>query len=171
VERVVHETRTLKRSSRAVQDALDSADIESIVEQLPDSTRTAKEAAKGIGCGVAQIAKSILFVGKRSNRTVMVIASGVNRIDESKVKSHFGEEIEKATPEQVRTATGYAIGGVPPCGHISELEIYIDEDLLELEALWAAAGTPNAVFRILPAQLEKLTKGKVINVTKNKNSA
>ena len=164
------EKTSLKRSARAVQDALDAAGVACVVEQLPDSTRRAKDAAKAIGCDIAQIAKSILFVKQSSGQTVMVIASGVNRIDEGKVQLHLGEEIKQATPDQVRAATGYAIGGVPPCGHVSELVIFLDEDLFALDSLWAAAGTPNAVFRILPAQLKRLTNGKVIDVAKNKTS-
>jgi prolyl-tRNA editing enzyme YbaK/EbsC (Cys-tRNA(Pro) deacylase) len=155
----------LKQSAQAVQDALASAGLECQVVELPASTRTAKEAARAIGCTVAQIAKSIVFKASKSGRPVLVVASGVNRINEAAITSSLGEPIEKAPPEFVRETTGFAIGGVPPCGHVQSLTTFIDRDLLDLQVIWAAAGTPNAVFRIDPEHLAPLTRGKILDIT------
>lgn len=156
---------SLKSSARAVQDFLESRGVSLKVVELPASTRTAKEAAAAIGCTVAQIAKSIVFRARESGRAVMVVASGTNRIHEPTVAGHLGEKLGKASPEFVREATGFAIGGVPPCGHATPVEIYLDRDLFDLEELWAAAGTPNAVFALKAEDLLKLTEGTVIDVT------
>lgn len=156
---------SLKKSARTIQNILKSDGLECRVVELPASTRTAKEAARAIGCSVAQIAKSIVFKAVESGRAVLVVASGVNRINEEAVAAGFGEPIEKASPEFVREVTGYAIGGVPPCGHAQSLTIFIDRDLLELGELWAAAGTPNAVFRLEPEHLVQLTRGKTLEIT------
>lgn len=154
----------LKRSAQAVQEALDAAGVECNVVELPASTRTAQQAAAAIGCSVAQIAKSIVFRAAESGRAVLVIASGANRIDEGSIADRLGEPIAKASPDFVRDATGFAIGGVPPCGHSTELQIFIDRDLLALPLLWAAAGTPNAVFSLEPDQLLELTGGTVVDL-------
>jgi prolyl-tRNA editing enzyme YbaK/EbsC (Cys-tRNA(Pro) deacylase) len=156
---------SLKHSARAVQDALAAAGLDCTVVELPASTRTAQEAATAIGCSVAQIAKSIVFRTADSERAVLVIASGAKRIVPARLESVLGEQLEKATPEFVRATTGYAIGGVPPCGHRQPVMVFIDRDLFELATLWAAAGTPNAVFALSPAQLLALTGGTVIAVT------
>lgn len=162
--------RKLKHRAQAVQDALDRAGLPCQVVELSTSTRTAKEAAAAIGCTVAQIAKSIVFRTQPSSRAVLVIVSGKNRVDESAVASQLGEPIVKASPEFVRNATGYVIGGVPPCGHSGELSIFVDSDLLALPEIWAAAGTPNAVFSLKPDQLVRLTGGCVLRVRSGRNS-
>lgn len=154
----------LKKSAQAVQDALAASGLGFEVVELPASTHTAREAADAIGCTVAQIAKSIVFRA-RSGNPVLVIASGVNRIDEAAVASHLGEPVAMATPDFVREATGFAIGGVPPCGHPRPLPVLIDQDLLDLDRIWAAAGTPNAVFALEPKDLPRLTNGTVLAVT------
>lgn len=155
----------LKHSAQAVQDALAASGLECRVVELPASTRTAKEAAQAIGCSVAQIAKTIVFKTSQTQRAVLIIASGVNRVNEDAVVSSLGEPIEKALADFVREATGYAIGGVPPCGHPRPLTTFVDRDLLALDALWAAAGTPNAVFRIEPGDLVRVTGGQVLEIT------
>lgn len=155
----------LKHSAQAVQDALAASGLECRVVELPASTRTAKEAAQAIGCSVAQIAKTIVFKTSQTQRAVLIIASGVNRVNEDAVVSSLGEPIEKASADFVREATGYAIGGVPPCGHPRPLTTFVDRDLLALDALWAAAGTPNAVFRIEPGDLVRVTGGQVLEIT------
>lgn len=155
---------TLKKSAQAVQEALAASGLALHVVELPDSTRTAREAAAAIGCTVAQIAKSIVFRAA-SGRAVLVIACGTNRIDEAAIAARLGEPLEKATPDFVRQSTGYAIGGVPPCGHVQPLHVFIDQDLLELDVVWAAAGTPNAVFALEPAHLLRLTNGTVLKVS------
>ncbi|MBZ0114738.1 MAG: YbaK/EbsC family protein [Thermoanaerobaculia bacterium] len=134
------------------------------VVELPASTRSAKEAAFAIGCKVDQIAKSIVFRATESDRAVMVVVRGSHRVDEGQVATAVGEAIEKATPDFVREATGYAIGGVPPCGHLHPVLVLLDEGLRDFEALWAAAGTPNAVFSLTPEQLVELTGGRLLDV-------
>lgn len=129
-----------------------------------ESTRTAKDAAAAIGCEVAQIAKSLVFRTEPSDRAVLVIASGANRVDPAKVAAALGEGIGKADADLVRARTGFAIGGVPPLAHAEPLITFIDEDLLTLPEIWAAAGTPNAVFKLTPAELVQLTMGRVIAV-------
>jgi prolyl-tRNA editing enzyme YbaK/EbsC (Cys-tRNA(Pro) deacylase) len=130
------------------------------VVELPASTHTAVEAAAAVGCGVEAIAKSLVF-RTAGGRPVLVIASGVNRVDETRVGELVGEQISRADPDFVRTSTGFAIGGVPPVGHSLEPITFIDEDLLQRETIWAAAGTPRAVFQLTPAQLVELTAGTV----------
>ena len=147
-----------------VQDALTAAGLETRVVEMPQSTRTAADAAKAIGCEVAQIAKSLVFRGRESGAAVMVIASGTNRVNESTIAAVIGEPIGKADAEFVRASTGYAIGGVPPIGHSMPIRTLIDEDLLRFEHIWAAAGTPNAVFELTAADLPRITRGDVIRV-------
>ena len=115
--------------------------------------------AAAIGCTVAQIAKSVVFRLPASDRAVVVIASGVNRVDEGKVAALLGEAIGKADANFVRAATGFVIGGVPPVGHAQPVRILVDEDLLGFAEIWAAAGTPNAVFPLTPAELLRITGG------------
>ena len=147
-----------------VQQALDELGIVTEVTVLPDSTRTAKEAALAVGCQVAQIAKSIIFQGRESKQPVLVIASGINRIDEAKIGVMVEEKIAQAKPEFVRDKTGYAIGGVPPLAHNEPITTIIDQDLLQYDRIWAAAGTPKAVFRLTPDQLVRATGGLVAEV-------
>jgi prolyl-tRNA editing enzyme YbaK/EbsC (Cys-tRNA(Pro) deacylase) len=117
------------------------------VVEFDESTHTAQEAADAIGCTVAQIAKSILF-RSASGKPVLVIASGVNRVDEKKLRALLGEKIERASPEFVKEATGFEVGGVPPVAHKSPCLVFLDEDLKAFATVWAAGGTPNAVFEI-----------------------
>lgn len=135
------------------------------VLEFEASTRTSEEAAAAIGCSVAQIAKSLVF-RSASGRPVLVIASGANRVDEKKVGSLIGEKIARADPDFVREQTGFAIGGVPPVGHSTRPVALIDEALTALEEIWAAAGTPNAVFRLTPADLLALTGGTVASLAR-----
>jgi prolyl-tRNA editing enzyme YbaK/EbsC (Cys-tRNA(Pro) deacylase) len=155
---------SLKPSAQKVQDALAALGFANQVVELPDSTRTSVEAAAAVGCEVGQIAKSLIFAGKQSGRGVLVIASGSNRVDEKKVKSLVGEGIERAGADFVRSATGFVIGGVPPVGHATPLTTLIDEDLLQYGQIWAAAGHPNAVFPLTPAELVAMTGGAVAKV-------
>lgn len=159
-------TEPLSESARRVQRALAAAGIVAQVVELPQSTRTAVEAAATIGCRVEQIAKSVIFRRVDTGSPVLVIASGPNRVDERRVASHLKAEIAKADAEFVRSSTGFAIGGVPPLGHDVPVETLIDEDLLRLEVIWAAAGTPHAVFSVKPDQLVRATGGAVVPVSK-----
>ena len=134
------------------------------VLEFDESTRTAAEAAAAIGCTVAQIAKSMIFRAAESDRPVLVITSGSVRVDVNKVASLLGESIKRASPDFVRENTGFAIGGVPPVAHRVEPIVLIDESLFDLDCLWAAAGTPNAVFRLLPEDLSRLTSGVIADI-------
>ena len=152
-------TEELSRSAKRIQDVLASLGTAFEVVELPSSTRTAVEAATAIGCSVGQIAKSILFRTVKDKKPVMVIASGVNRVNEARVSEFVGEPIEKADAAYVREKTGFVIGGVPPIGHAEPISTIIDEDLLKLGELWAAAGTPNSVFKLSADSLLEMTAG------------
>jgi prolyl-tRNA editing enzyme YbaK/EbsC (Cys-tRNA(Pro) deacylase) len=155
---------TLSPSAQKVQEALKTLGFPHQVLELAQTTRSAAEAAQAIGCRVEQIAKSLVFKGKRTGRPLLVIASGTNRVKEKKVGEFVAEALEKAEADFVRAHTGFVIGGVPPVGHLEPLPVFIDEDLLQHEEIWAAAGNPNAVFRLTPADLLKMTGGSVICV-------
>jgi prolyl-tRNA editing enzyme YbaK/EbsC (Cys-tRNA(Pro) deacylase) len=154
----------LSPSAQKVQDALRLAGLNHGVRELPATTRSAAEAAAAIGCEVGQIAKSLVFRTKTSGKAVLVIASGKNRVDEKKLVGYLGEPIERADAGFVRQKTGFAIGGVPPAGHSEKLETFIDEDLQQYESIWAAAGTPNAVFQLTPPEMVQLTGGRVVSI-------
>ena len=156
---------TLSASARKVQEALRAGGFASQVVELPDSTRTAKEAAAAIGCKVEQIVKSLIFKTRESERPILVVASGTNRVNEQRVGELLGEPIGKADADFVRRHTGFAVGGVPPLAHSEPLTTFIDEDLLRYNEIWAAAGTPFAVFRLTPADLQKMTGGRVVSIT------
>lgn len=134
------------------------------VVEFEASTKTSADAAAAIGCTVAQIAKSLVF--RAGDRPVLVVASGTNRVDEKKVGALLGEAIGRADADFVREKTGYAIGGVAPVGHAVPPAVLLDADLRQYETIWAAAGTPNAVFRLTPADLETLTGGRFVDIAK-----
>jgi prolyl-tRNA editing enzyme YbaK/EbsC (Cys-tRNA(Pro) deacylase) len=113
---------------------------------------------------VGQIVKSLVFRGAESGKPYLFLVSGANRVDEAKVGKRLGERLERAKPEWVREVTGFAIGGVPPVGHTTPMEAFIDPDLLRYGQVWAAAGTPNALFALDPRQLVTLTRGRVMAV-------
>ena len=136
------------------------------VLEFDASTRTAADAAAAIGCDVAQIAKSLIFRGGTSGRAVLIIASGVDRVDEKNAAAAVGEPIVRADADFVREATGFAIGGVPPVGHKTKPIVLIEDSLLGFEEIWAAAGTPNAVFRLTPSDLVELTGGRTVAVAR-----
>jgi len=151
----------LKAGARRVQQALADRGFAFDVREFPESTRTSAEAAAAIGCAVGEIAKSLVFRGAESGDAVLIVASGANRVDPAKAEALLGEAIKRADADFVRAATGFAIGGVPPLGHDRPLVTLIDEDLLAFDAIWAAAGTPNAVFRLSPKDLGDLTGGRI----------
>ena len=155
----------LPESAKRVQAALDRSGLAFRVVEMPASTRTAKEAAAAVGCSVAQIAKSIIFRGAASGRPILVVTSGTNRVNEQTMAALAGEPLEKASPDFVRESTGYAIGGVPPAGFPAPITTWIDQDLLQFDQIWAAAGTPFAVFGLDPRHLPELTGGTVARVT------
>ena len=151
-------------SVQRVHRALLDHGLETEILELPQSTRSAKEAAQAVGCEVAQIAKSIVFKARETEKPVLVIASGPNRINEDRISSLVSEPVEMANPDFVKSKTGFSIGGVAPVGHLEKPEIFIDEDLFKYKEIWAAAGTPHAVFKLTPHELEKITGGRVISV-------
>lgn len=157
----------LSAAAQRIQDLLASRGLPHTVVEFEQTTRSAADAAAAIGCTVQQIAKSILFKAA-SGGPVLVIASGPNRVDEAKVAAALGEAIGKADAEFVRAATGFAIGGVPPLGHAQPARTLIDDDLLKLPTIWAAAGTPNAVFQLTPDDLVRMTAGTVADVAQRK---
>lgn len=155
---------TLSKNAQKVQEVLLQKGLECQVVELADSTRTAQEAADAIGCQVAQIVKSLVFKGQQTGQPILVVASGVNRVHEKRLGRLVGEKIGKADAEFVRQQTGFPIGGVPPVGHLNPLLTVIDEDLLQYQEVWAAAGTPHAVFKLTPQQLLEMTGGQVASI-------
>jgi Cys-tRNA(Pro) deacylase len=133
------------------------------VTRFPATTRTAQDAARAIGCEVAEIVKSLVFLA--DGTPVVALCSGADRVDETKLRSAVGAAaVRRATADEAKNATGYAIGGVPPFGHDADLRIVIDDGLLAFDTVWAAAGLPDAVFPIAPADLVRLSKGTVAKV-------
>ena len=155
---------SLSASAQKVQESLRNLGINCQVVELPGSTRTAADAASAVGCRVEQIAKSIIFQGKASGRPVMVIASDSNRVNEKKLRDLISEPVKKADADFVRLHTGFAIGGVPPVGHANPIKIFIDQDLMGYAEIWAAAGTPHAVFKLTPQELTLMTKGRTVDI-------
>ncbi len=154
----------LSPSARRVQDALTERGYTNQVVEHTQTTRSAKEAAAAIGCTVGQIAKSLIFRGAATRQAVLIIASGSNRVNEQLVAAVLGENIERADPDFVQAVTGFAIGGIPPIGHKTRLTTLIDQDLNQYTEIWAAAGNPNAVYRLTPAELLEMTGGQVISI-------
>jgi len=154
----------LSSSAKKVQEVLKVLGLELQVVELQETTRTSADAARAVGCEVGQIAKSLIFRGQRTQRPILVIASGSNRVNEKRVGELISEPLGKADADFVRQKTGFVIGGVPPVGHAEKLEVFIDEDLLRYSEIWAAAGTPNAVFKLTPSDLVRMTEGRVIGI-------
>jgi len=160
----MHNKTILSKSAQSVQDVLARKGLALKVVELPASTRTAQEAAQTIGCQVAQIIKSLIFRTQITGKPILVLASGVNRVNEKAVETQLGEKLGKADADFTREVTGFAIGGIPPVGHKQVIQTFIDEDLLKYPELWAAAGTPNAVFCLKSSDLVGLTGGIVLNI-------
>jgi prolyl-tRNA editing enzyme YbaK/EbsC (Cys-tRNA(Pro) deacylase) len=156
--------KTISPSAQKVQDTLRGLGFDYNVIEFVESTRTAQEAADRVGCQLGQIVKSLIFRGQTSDTGLLVLTSGANRVDENKIGQYMGEPVGRAEADFVRSATGFAIGGVPPVGHAQPIETYIDEDLMQYPIVWAAAGTPNAVFELSSSDLVKITHGKIMCV-------
>ena len=152
----------LSKNSQKVQDFLDGFGLKLEVLELTQSTRTAQDAADAVGCQLGQIVKSLIF--RVDCRPLLFLVSGKNQLDVQKAGNDLGVKLEKADAEFVRAQSGYPIGGVPPVAHAQKMEIYIDSDLMEYDDVWAAAGTPNAVFRIKSNDLPTITSGRIIDV-------
>lgn len=159
------ETTTVLPGSRArVEHALEALGIATEVVEFAQTTRSSAEAAAAIGCDVAQIAKSIVFRGKQSDACILVIASGADRIDEKKLRTELAEAIGKADADFVRARTGFAIGGVAPLGHAGPVTVLVDRALWSIDPIWAAAGTPNTVFRLSADDLHRIPDIRVVDV-------
>jgi len=167
----------LSPSAQKIQDLLHSLGFNYTVVEHAESTRTAQEAADRAGCELGQIIKSLIFRGKVSGKPILVLTSGANRVDEKRISGYAEENtpalhaprqrgagVSRADADFVRAVTGYAIGGVPPIGHNEKMETFIDEDLMQYLVVWAAAGTPNAIFELTPTDLQKMTGGKIVQV-------
>ena len=154
----------LSPSAQKIQDQIKSLGYDYTVIEHTESTRTAQEAADRAGCELGQIVKSLIFKGKESGKPILVLTSGANRVDETRIREYVGEPIGRADADFVRAATGFAIGGVPPFGHIQKIETYLDEDFLQYDTIWAAAGTPNAIFETKTSDLQKMTDAKTVKV-------
>jgi prolyl-tRNA editing enzyme YbaK/EbsC (Cys-tRNA(Pro) deacylase) len=154
----------LSASAQKIQNLLNSLGYDCTVIEHAESTRTAQEAADRAGCELGQIVKSLIFRGKTSGKPILVLTSGANRVDEKRISGYAGETISRADADFVRTVTGFAIGGVPPIGHAEKMETYLDEDFLSYQTIWAAAGTPNAIFELKTEDLQKMTNGKIAQV-------
>jgi len=141
---------------------LATTDLGVNVRTFPDGTRTATEAARAVGCELGQIVKSLVFVAGGS--PVVVLVSGANRLDEAKLAAIAGSPVTKADAETARAATGFAIGGVPPFGHATDVRVFMDEELLDFAQVWAAAGRPDSVFEIEPGRLRELSKATVLDL-------
>lgn len=154
----------LSPSAQKVADALSQLKIPCQILELSDSTRTAPEAAQAVGCSVGAIVKSLIFRGKDTGMPILILVSGSNRVDTTLIEQMINEPIVRAEPDFVREHTGFAIGGVPPVGFPKPITTLIDGDLLQYELVWAAAGTPHAVFSIHPEDLERVTGGQIAQV-------
>jgi prolyl-tRNA editing enzyme YbaK/EbsC (Cys-tRNA(Pro) deacylase) len=154
----------LPPSVRRVQEAARTLDLPIVVKDMPQSTRTAEEAAAACGCSVAQIVKSLVFAGAESGRPFLLLVSGRNRVDQAGVAAEIGETLARPDAGKVRSWTGYAIGGIPPFGHDTPLPTFIDRDLLAFDLVFAAAGTPNAVFSVDPTALARAVRARTIAV-------
>jgi prolyl-tRNA editing enzyme YbaK/EbsC (Cys-tRNA(Pro) deacylase) len=152
----------LAGSEARVAEELSRLGIASEVRVMPASTRSAADAAAAVGCGVSQIVKSLIFRSVQNDEPLLLLVSGANRVDEGRLAGIVQGPVERATAEFVRARTGYAIGGVPPVGHLHRPVAFLDEDLLSHPVVWAAAGSPRAVFSLTPADLVRVTDAQVV---------
>jgi prolyl-tRNA editing enzyme YbaK/EbsC (Cys-tRNA(Pro) deacylase) len=154
----------LSRGPARVAQELVRLGVSNTVREMPESTRSAAEAAAALGCDVAQIVKSLIFRSVVCDEALLVMISGADRVDETRLARVLGEDVERASGRFVRDRTGYAIGGVPPVCLTKPLTTYLDEQLLHHDLVWAAAGTPRAVFSVKPADLVRITSARVVDV-------
>ena len=154
----------LPPSAARVEEAARQAGLAIEVTVMAQSTRTAEEAAAACACAVGQIVKSLVFRGAATKKPILLLVSGANRVDERAVARYVGEKLERPDADYVREVTGFAIGGIPPLGHAAPLTTYMDADLLNYDVVWAAAGTPAAVFKVEPEKLREATAATVIAV-------
>ena len=151
----------MSKSVKRVEHAAFDLSLDIVIQLMPDSTRTAQDAAAACGCDVGQITKSLVFEGCRSGDLKLLLVSGKHDVNLDDAEALFGEALTRADPKRVRNETGFAIGGVAPIGHLSPLTTWIDNALLQYATVWAAAGRPNAVFEVCPNVLKDATKARV----------
>lgn len=149
-------------SIERVRAALLAAGHADTIAAFPAGTRTAADAAAAVGCDVAQIAKSIVF--RAGGRAAVIVTSGANRVDSARASEALGVKLTRADADWVRETTGFAVGGVSPIGHLSPPLLLVDEDLVALDPIWAAAGSPSHVFRTTTAELLRMTGARVAAV-------
>lgn len=157
--------KALRQSAQKVQDILISKGFSCEVVEMEETTRSAADAAKVVGCEVGQIVKSLVFRGKMTGSPYLILASGANRVDEKKLARHLSEPVKMADADFVRQTTGYVIGGVPPLGHLISMKAIIDINLCGYREIWAAAGTPYAVFKLTPDDLKRMTDGQAVSIS------
>lgn len=156
---------SLSTKAQRFEKILKQHDVSGKIVEFDTPARTAQQAAEVIGCELDQIVKSLIFFAKEDGRAILVLTAGGNRVSEEVIKDLISSPIGKANAEFVREQTGYAIGGVPPFGHVNRIETLIDEDLLRFNEVWAAGGTPNTVFPISPYRLCEITQGIKVKIT------
>lgn len=154
----------LSSSVARVKDALPKKGLAFVVKKFSESTRAASEAAAVIGFQVAQIMKSLLFRTVDTKQPILILVSGENRVNERAIETLVGKKIVKAAPDFTREVTGFTIGGIPPLENERIRTVLIDQDLLDFETLWAAAGTPFAVFSLFSCDIQKITNGKIVSI-------
>lgn len=152
----------MKEAVVRVVEALEAAGVQTQVTEFAESTRTAEDAAAAVGCTIGQIVKSLVFLAGET--PILALVSGANQADTDRLAKVAGAPISRASAAIVREATGYAIGGVPPLGHATRLRTYLDRNLLQYDTIWAAAGTPNAVFSITPVELQRVTDAEPVDL-------
>lgn len=153
-----------RESVRRVRAALGERGLAPEMVELEETARSAREAAAALGCRVEQIVKSLVFRGAETSRSVLVLASGPNRVDEGRMAEWLSEPVAKADAAFVREKTGFAIGGVPPVGHLEQPVVFLDEDLMGHDEVWAAAGHTHVVFGVRPADLLRATGARPVRV-------
>lgn len=154
----------MSKSVKRVAQAAEELGLSITIKRMGDSTRSAEDAAAACGCAVARIVKSLIFVGRDTNDLHLLLVSGANRVDLEKAKAVAGESLDRADPKDVRTRTGFAIGGVAPIGHLTSPTIWMDKELMGFETVWAAAGAPDAVFEVSPKTLAESAKALIVDI-------
>ncbi|MFP3920261.1 MAG: YbaK/EbsC family protein [Dichotomicrobium sp.] len=155
----------LPASTERVREASRALGLDIAILEMPQSTRTAEDAAAACGCTTAQIVKSLVFRGATSGKPLLALVSGANRLNEKSVGAALGEVLKRPDAAYVREVTGFSIGGVPPFGHASPMTVIMDEDLMRFDIVWAAAGTPRAVFSVTPGALAEALSARVMKAT------
>ncbi|MGD2171181.1 MAG: YbaK/EbsC family protein [Gammaproteobacteria bacterium] len=154
----------MKSANLRVKQVLEASGIDFEIRLLPEAVRTAQLAADALGCAVGQIANSLIFRNRADDSALLVMCAGDRRVDPHKVLAATGIEMARADAEFVRRQTGFAIGGVPPVAHSTPLRKILDRSLQRHGEIWAAAGTPESVFRMTPAQLQQITGGDWLDI-------